>query len=99
MRGVAQDLCRHDHFKKQAEDKVVVILDWAMKFLPLIYREKQSERFSQKGFNWHVTVCVFKDSGDDLKVFIIVNNNAISHKKYNQLISCTQKQQKVFTFK
>lgn len=74
MRGVAQDLCRHDHFKKLAE----VILDWAMKFLPLIYREKQSEWFAQKGFNWHVTVCVFKDSGDDLKVFIIVNNNANS---------------------
>ena len=78
MRGVAQDLCRHDHFKKQAEDKVVVILDWAMKFLPLMNREKQSEWFAQKGFNWHVTVCVFKDSGDDLKVFIIVNNNANS---------------------
>ncbi|XP_063418195.1 uncharacterized protein LOC134700982 [Mytilus trossulus] len=45
----------------------MVVMDWAMKFLPLLFREKQSDWFGQKGLNWHVTVCVFKDYENQLK--------------------------------
>ncbi|XP_076111669.1 uncharacterized protein LOC143079930 [Mytilus galloprovincialis] len=41
-------------------------MDWAMKFLPLAFREKQSDWFGQKGVNWHVSVCIFKDENQNL---------------------------------
>ncbi|CAG2245178.1 unnamed protein product [Mytilus edulis] len=47
--------------------EVLVIMDWAMKFLPLSFREKQSEWFGQKGLNWHVCVCIYKDNEQNLK--------------------------------
>lgn len=68
VRGVAQDMCRSDLFQNLADNEVVLVMDWAMKFLPLMYREKQEEWYGQKGFNWHVIVCVFKDSEGNLKV-------------------------------
>ncbi|XP_063436491.1 uncharacterized protein LOC134717922 [Mytilus trossulus] len=42
-------------------------MDWAMKFLPLSFREKQSDWYAQKGINWHVYVCIFKDDESNLK--------------------------------
>lgn len=31
-------------------------MDWAMKFLPSIDREKQTDFYGKKGINWHVSV-------------------------------------------
>lgn len=39
-------------------------MDWAMKFLQLKYREKQSEWFGKRGINWHVS-CVIKRNAAD----------------------------------
>ena len=38
-------------------------MDWAMKFLPIGYRETQRDWFEKKGRSWHVSVAVKK--GDD----------------------------------
>lgn len=46
----------------------VLIMDWAMKFLPITFREKQSNWYGQKGLNWHVSVCIYKDEDSNLKV-------------------------------
>lgn len=35
-----------------------------MKFLPIHYREKQSDWFGQRGKNWHIIVCILKDAED-----------------------------------
>lgn len=51
----------------------MVVMDWSMKFLPLLFREKQSDWFGQKGLNWHVTVCVLKDYENQLKVRFCVS--------------------------
>jgi hypothetical protein len=51
-------------------------MDWVMTFLPMSYREKQSDWFGQKGINWHVSVCIFKDELGNLKVINLKQNNA-----------------------
>ena len=46
-----------------ANNQVLIIMDWAMKFLPIGYRETQRDWFGKKGKSWHVSVAVKK--GDD----------------------------------
>ena len=45
-----------------------LIMDWAMKFLPLKYRETQGEWFGKKGLSWHVTAAITKPK-DEFEVF------------------------------
>ena len=63
-----QDRCRLDLIDGLKTDEVLVIMDWAMKFLPLSFREKQSEWFAQKGMNWHICVCVYKFEDNTIQV-------------------------------
>ena len=62
IRCYNQDRGRTSLLDKMKPNEVLILMDWAMKFLPLSFREKQSEWFGQKGLNWHVCVCVFKDN-------------------------------------
>ena len=39
---------------------VLVVLDWAMKFLPRKYRESQSDWFGKRGISWHIAVAMTK---------------------------------------
>lgn len=39
---------------------VLVVLDWAMKFLPRKYRESQSDWYGKKGISWHIAVAMTK---------------------------------------
>lgn len=39
-------------------------MDWAMKFIPIAYREKQEQFFGKKGISWHVTCIIYVD-GDN----------------------------------
>ncbi|CAC5393144.1 unnamed protein product [Mytilus coruscus] len=64
LRCVNQDRCRLETLQNLTEGDAMIVMDWAMKFLPLRHREKQSDFFGQKGFNWHVTVVIFKDIDD-----------------------------------
>lgn len=45
MRTVNQDKFRLDTFKKLAGDQCLLIMDWAIKILPLKYKEKQTYSF------------------------------------------------------
>ena len=48
-------------------NQCLLVLDWAMKFVPLKFREQQQDWFGKKGRNWHVSVLIFKESAE-LKV-------------------------------
>lgn len=71
VRTINQDKCRSNMLKDLTPEQAVLVMDWAMKFLPMSYREKQSEWFGQKGINWHVAVCIYK-VGNELKVSILI---------------------------
>ena len=49
-------------------NKVINIMDWAMKFLPIGYRETQRNWFGKKGKSWHVSVAVKKEDDGEIEV-------------------------------
>ena len=42
-----------------------------MKFLPVCYRETQSEWYGKKGRPWHVCAAIVKKGDDDFEVLMI----------------------------
>ena len=42
---------------------VLIVQDFALKFIPVQYREAQSDFFGTRGISWHVSVCLRKASG------------------------------------
>ena len=43
----------------------LIVTDWAMKFIQLKYREKQSEWFGKIGINWHVSSVITRNAEDN----------------------------------
>ncbi|XP_063436619.1 uncharacterized protein LOC134718051 [Mytilus trossulus] len=60
LRSVNQDIARKSVLENLKEDEMLVERDWAMKFIPMQYRESQSNWFGKRGLNWHVSVATFK---------------------------------------
>ena len=43
------------------DSSMLVVLDWAMKFLQMRYRDKQSDWFGKRGLSWHVSSVIHRD--------------------------------------
>ncbi|XP_076085029.1 uncharacterized protein LOC143055862 [Mytilus galloprovincialis] len=77
LRTVHQESARRNILKSLTTKQALVIMDWAMKFLPFQYRETQSEFFEKKGFSWHIS-CVITTSKEnelDLQCYIHILEN------------------------
>ena len=55
LRSINQDEARLDVLKNLDAYSVLLVLDWAMKFLPRKYRESQTNWFGKRGISWHIT--------------------------------------------
>ena len=66
MRTVRQDQARIDIFELLNEESVLIVSDWAMKFLPQMYRESQQNWYGKWGISWHISV-VFRRRNDALQ--------------------------------
>ena len=64
LRSVNQDEARLDVLDALDESSVLLVQDWAMKFLPRKYRESQSDWFCKRGLSWHITVATRRQSQD-----------------------------------
>ena len=64
LRSINQDMARKTILENLSDNEVFIERDWAMKFIPLQYRESQSSWFGKRGLNWHVTVTTFKNQDD-----------------------------------
>ena len=40
------------------EETRLIIMDWAMKYLPQHYREQMSEFFGKRGRSWHISAVI-----------------------------------------
>ena len=60
LRSVNQDAARLHVLDLLDESSVLLVQDWAMKFLPRKYRESQKDWFGKRGLPWHVTVATRK---------------------------------------
>ena len=60
LRSVNQDKAKQDVIRNLNDSSALVVMDWAMKFLQLKYREKQSDWFAKRGISWHISTVIFK---------------------------------------
>ena len=56
LRSTHQDQARLDVVDALDSETVLVVNDWAMKFLPQRYRESQTDWFGKRGISWHISV-------------------------------------------
>ena len=64
LRSKVQDSARVDVLDQLDESSVMITQDWAMKFLPQIYRESQTDWFAKRGISWHINVVARKHQGN-----------------------------------
>ena len=68
VRTLNQDEARLSMIENLATDEMVLVMDWAMKYLPAFHRERMKDFYGQKGMNWHISVGIFKDQEGSIKV-------------------------------
>ena len=56
LRSVNQDKAKFDVLDILNRDSALLVMDWAMKYLPCKFRESQSDWFAKRGIPWHITV-------------------------------------------
>ena len=56
LRSVNQDQAKFDVLDILNRDSALLIMDWAMKYLPRQFRESQCDWFAKRGIPWHITV-------------------------------------------
>ena len=52
VRSINQGKAKQDALKSEDPHSAILIMDWAMKFLQIKFREKQSEWFGKRGLSW-----------------------------------------------
>ena len=60
LRSVHQTEAKHSVLEKLDSRSVLLVQDWAMKYMPRRYREAQSDWFAKRGLSWHITVAITK---------------------------------------
>lgn len=79
LRSVQQDKAKTEILEQLGPIQAHITLDWAMKFLPMKYRETQEEWYGQKGRSWHVSAVVTKDSDNNMDVGVLLSFNKYEH--------------------
>ena len=70
MRSCNQEHGKQDALQMLDNCSALVIMDWAMKFLQLRHREKQTEWYGKCGISWHVSSLILKDSKEIEKISV-----------------------------
>lgn len=73
MRSVNQDECRLEILKTLDAASVLIVIDWAMKYLPRKFRESQSDWFGKRGIPWHIAVAFRRTDRGDMKMMTLVH--------------------------
>ena len=77
LRSVRQDAARTVCLSALNESTVLITQDWAMKFLPMKYRETQSNWYAKRGISWHLSVTARKRNGMfESQTFVHIIENA-----------------------
>ncbi|CAH3028356.1 unnamed protein product [Porites evermanni] len=65
VRSINKEKVKQDALKSEDPQSAILIMEWAMKFLQIKFREKQSEWFGKRGLSWHISTLITKnvDSG------------------------------------
>ena len=74
LRSSNQDQSRLDALRSLNQESTLLVLDWAMKFLPRKFSESQTDWFGKRGISWHLTVDTRKnkDGENEMATFVHV---------------------------
>lgn len=74
LRTINQEKAKQDILGRLLdEESCFIIMDWAMKFLPMVFREKMSDFFGKRGRSWHVSAIITPASDGDFSVECLVH--------------------------
>ena len=73
LRAINQDAARHEILENLDAQAVLVVMDWAMKFLARKLRESQSDWFGKRGIPLHISVALRKNANDETELFTFVH--------------------------
>ena len=73
LRCVNQDEARLEVIDSLNEILVLLVQDWAMKFLPRKFRESQSDWFAKKAMSLHITVATRRAENQELQMMTFVH--------------------------
>ena len=74
IRSVHQDAAKTAAVDALSETDALLIMDWAMKFLPTSYRETQRDWYGKKGKPWHITVAITKADNEEIEVSLMLQS-------------------------
>ena len=78
LRSGNQDEAKQHILKKLDENSCLVIMDWAMKFLPVQYREQMSDFFGKGGRCWYISAVITRatvESKHEVECYVHIFNN------------------------
>ena len=61
LRSCNQEKAQQDLLQNLNTSEAIFVMDWAMIFQQMKFREKQSEWFGPRGLSWHRSSVIFKD--------------------------------------
>ena len=73
LRSINQDEAKHDILNQLDENALLLVSDWAMKYLPRKYRESQRDWFGKRGISWYITVAMKKSTNGDIQMLTLVH--------------------------
>ena len=73
LHSTNQDESRLDVIDKLDKTSVLLVLDWAMKYLPKRFRESQTDWFGKRGLPWHITVATRKGNDGKIEMMTFVH--------------------------
>lgn len=73
LRSINQDQARLDILQNLSPGSALLVLDWAMKFLPRKFREAQSDWFGKRGISWHITVAMRRNEEGNMEMVTFVH--------------------------
>ncbi len=73
LRDANQDFARQEIIESLDENSVLLVSDWAMKYVPTKFRESQRDWFGKRGISWHLSVAIRKCAGGELQMLTFVH--------------------------
>jgi hypothetical protein len=61
----SRDIHKKDALQNLDESSAIIVMDWAMKYLQVKYREKQSDWYGKRGTSWHISSVITKDTDNE----------------------------------
>ena len=69
LRTANQEIGKQTALQQLQHDGVLIVMDWAMKYMPQKFREKMTDFFGKRGISWHVSAVISRKDGlDDFDV-------------------------------